>query len=613
MATHWITDALAGDDSIEFSMLQALLRDSSEPFAGAPEAVHERLALRSLQELSSLIPAGGDAAPATARVLRVDGARSCKDVFFRLATEIEISGKFKKDLLPPYRQDIQETIRTKKITLPETLLKGVDAWITSMTPHSQSEHNGTADQSLQNSHGCVNIVKPVFPTDNAEVQQETMTNSINEGETGNLQKDSSVPTSVLHQPCTPKSRSYVPLQEDTMDAVGLGARSRKRSLIVEGNMSVGFVLASAGCDTPLQGSIIESFSQFDKHDHTATVEPKSRRQKSPNLPHCADEGADDGGSSNQSSKVSSHEGLSAHATVTPGFDRISDVLPTDASEPGHLPECITAQDTTMISQPVCRKAHLSALQHERGEKVNQDLEDVSASTRPLEEDHVHGDLTLQSPSALLSVSCNGANQGSKSGTNLQPGTATEDSMAFEEQNADKSCLEFTGANKDPEKKQHAGDKGLVWFPPVDEADQEDSLTASNQSGGKRSSPPSRNMRHSKKMLQEKESAVPSKSGKGIAKQDQHMPTSPRKRSYVRPQKRYSNPLAPNSRRKRVNWTKEEEAILREAMEKFTPQDDARIPWIQIREYGRHVFHEERLPDDLRVKWRSMKGKELAGY
>jgi hypothetical protein len=66
----------------------ALLRDSSEPFAGAPEAVHERLALRSLQELSSLIPAGGDAAPATARVLRVDGARSCKDVFFRLATEV---------------------------------------------------------------------------------------------------------------------------------------------------------------------------------------------------------------------------------------------------------------------------------------------------------------------------------------------------------------------------------------------------------------------------------------------------------------------------------------------------------------------------------------------
>jgi hypothetical protein len=230
-----------------------------------------------------------------------------------------------------------------------------------MTPPTQLEHNGTGqcdnDQTLRSSHECVNQEKPVFPTDNAEVQQDTMANLVNESETGSL-------------------------------------------------------------------------------------------QKSPNLPHCADgEGADDGGSSNQSSKVSSHEGLSAHATVTPGFDRISDVLPTDASEPGHLPECITAQDTTKIQQPDSRKAHLSALQHERGEKVNQDLEDVSASIRPVEKDHVHGDLTLQSASALLSISCNGANQGSKSETNLQPGTATEDRMAFEEQSADKSLLEVSGGNK----------------------------------------------------------------------------------------------------------------------------------------------------------------------
>jgi hypothetical protein len=139
--------------------------------------------------------------------------------------------------------------------------------------------------------------------------------------------------------------------------------------------------------------------------------------------------------------------LEHNATVTSGFNRTSDVLPTDGSEPGHLPECITALDTTMISQPDSREAHLSALQHERGEKVDQDLEDVSASIRPVEKDHVHGDLTLQSASALLSISCNGANQGSKSETNLQPGTATEDRMAFEEQNADKSRLEVSGANK----------------------------------------------------------------------------------------------------------------------------------------------------------------------
>jgi hypothetical protein len=66
---------------------------------------------------------------------------------------------------------------------------------------------------------------------------------------------------------------------------------------------------------------------------------------------------------------------------------------------------------------------------------------VSANIGSVEKDHIHGDLTLPSASVLLSISCNGANQGSKYETNLQPGTATEDMMAFKEQNADKSHLE----------------------------------------------------------------------------------------------------------------------------------------------------------------------------
>ena len=44
------------------------------------------------------------------------------------------------------------------------------------------------------------------------------------------------------------------------------------------------------------------------------------------------------------------------------------------------------------------------------------------------------------------------------------------------------------------------------------------------------------------------------------------------------------------------------------MLKFTPKDDELIPWIQILEYGRNVFHKARLPSDLRVKWRNMKKK-----
>ncbi|ONM36695.1 TRF-like 10 [Zea mays] len=253
---------------------------------------------------------------------------------------------------------------------------------------------------------------------------------------------------------------YVPPQEDIIDDVGLGARYSERSPIVEGNMSVGSVLASDGCDVPLQGSITEPFFQQDKHDHTVIVGPKSCKRKSPILSYCADgDGADGGGSSNQSSKVSIREGPSTHATVTPGFDRISDVLPTDASESEHLPECITAQDTT-ISQPDSRKAHLSALQQERGEKVTQDLEDISANIGSVEKDHIHGDLTLPSTSVLLSISCNGANQGSKYETNLQPGTATE-KVLF--QNSDPASINkhsvLQNNNKtpvkDPEKKQQA--------------------------------------------------------------------------------------------------------------------------------------------------------------
>jgi hypothetical protein len=174
-----------------------------------------------------------------------------------------------------------------------------------------------------------------------------------------------------------------------------------------------------------------------------------------------------------------------------------------------LPECITAQDTT-ISQPDSRKAHLSALQQERGEKVTQDLEDISANIGSVEKDHIHGDLTLPSASVLLSISCNGANQGSKYETNLQPGTATE-KVLF--QNSDPASINkhsvLQNNNKtpvkDPEKKQQAVNEEARkeggndnsshetgassprrCDPPLNqdvEADQDDSLTTSNQYGG----------------------------------------------------------------------------------------------------------------------------------
>ncbi|EES04316.2 hypothetical protein BDA96_04G002100 [Sorghum bicolor] len=569
-ATAWIVDTIAGDDALDFSLLQALVRASSEQLAGAPEATRKRLALRSLLELSSLIPApaGGDADAAVKA--RVEGAQSAEAALFRVVREVERSGKLEKDLLPLFNQETHKTICTNKLTLPQTsvqLLEEVDPWIRSPTQHFQLEQN---------------------------------------------------------------------------------------------------------------------------------------------------------------------------ATVTLGFNRTSNVLPTDAPESGHLPEFITAQDTNMISQPDSREAHLNALQHERGEKVNQDLEDVSASIWPVEKDHVHGDLTLQSAGVLLSVSCNGANQGSKSETNLQPGAAAEDlsqqdlcikcgkdgqllecsgcslaahdscfgsSVTFEGtdlfycprccykkateayEKAKKTYYEareklaaFHGTehvskqhdeqlngvqpgapsrdghsngcdtskrnnihqneayhldrqDEEPHqlrKKQKVSARGngypkevlteKVPFQssclasmnkhsvlqnnsktPVEDAekkqqvgDRDDELEATD--AGKRSLPPWRNMR-------------PSKSRKGTAKQGQHVATSPRKRSSVHrhPQKRNSNPVAP-TRRERMAWSGAEEAMLREAMAKFAPENDAPIPWVRILGYGRSVFDMARLASDLRVKWRNMQKK-----
>ncbi|XP_040248992.1 uncharacterized protein [Aegilops tauschii subsp. strangulata] len=132
-----------------------------------------------------------------------------------------------------------------------------------------------------------------------------------------------------------------------------------------------------------------------------------------------------------------------------------------------------------------------------------------------------------------------------------------------------------------------------------ESSDEIEATSSNDSG-KQSSPPWRNMRHRKAKFQEKETVVSENSKKALGCQDQHMPSPSRKRN--------CNPLAPAGRRSKLCWTEEEEQALRDAMLKFTPKDDELIPWIQILEYGRNVFHKARLPSDLRVKWRNMKKK-----
>nr|CAB3455886.1 unnamed protein product [Digitaria exilis] len=417
-AAHWVADALAGDEALEFSVLKALVGASSESLAGAPEATRERVALRCLEEVSTVIAAGGDAA-ATAKALRADGARSCEDLLLQLVGEVGSSGNFEKDLLPPFSQDIQDIICIKKPTLPKTsfeLLREVDPEITHMAPPSQLEQNATSqfdnDQSLCSSQDHVNIEKPRLPGDNGELQKEAL-------------------------------------------------------------------------------------------------------------------------------------------------------------------------DTAMISQPHSNETHLSALQHDTGEKPNQDLDDVSAIIKPVEKDHFHEELTQQA-SVLPSIISNGAIQAGQFETNHQPGDTTEPTMVFEQQIFDKSHLEVSGASKVNQAlhdggihESHAVNDGLnAQTDPMPQACNitlHDKISeASYLSEG--------NTRENTTDIQ-KSASVPS-----------------------------SNPVAPSGRRSKLCWTEEEEAVLKEAMEKFTPQDDAPIPWVQILEYGRDVFHRTRLPPDLRVKWRSMKKK-----
>ncbi|CAN6180772.1 unnamed protein product [Urochloa humidicola] len=938
-AAHWVIDALAGDETLEFSVLKALVGASSESLAGAPEATRERVALRCLEEVSAVIAAGGDAA-ATAKVLRADGARSCEDLLLQLIGEVGSSGNLEKDLLPPFSQEIQNIIRIKKPALPETsfeLLREVDPEITSMALRSQLEQNGTTqldnDQFLSSSHDHVNIEKPRLPTENGDLQQEAQVNFVDKSDTRSMENDSVAPTSVLQQPCTFDSKRCNPPQEDAIGAASLGARSPEMSPIVEGDISVGTVPASASCDAALLRSITEPLSKHVMEDHNAMDQPQSHRKICPSQHHYIDgERPQNGSTSNLSSKDPRHEELSMHTTVNPDIDRSGDALPTNASES----EFVSARNTTNISQHDSSEAQMSALQHKSGEKVNQDLDDVSAIIQLVEKDHVHEELSLQAASVLPSTSCNGAIQGGKSETNHLSGNAAEHATVFGQQNVHKSHVEVsdvdevnqdlhdcsiqennavnggTNAQASPmsqacniyfrdkiseanylseentrknrtdvqkcgysasipgfardgdgkstmkiSNKENFGDTsveisvpssdvslrgtvagllamtdkmpfytkdqdindslgdlsqqdlcikcgkdgqllkcsscvltahdscfgssatfeetGLFYCPvcfctkateayqkakqtycearkklaaflgktrlvkqydeqpsgvmpeatnreghsngcdlskrknihqngagnlahrdeephqqskkqkinttgngcaeqvitekvpypnygvaPMNEhtilknssskqvqgtekqqqveskeavndnsshetrknqeveADREDGLanshqpddsdeleaTSSNDSGN-RSSPPWRDMRHKKARLHEKETMASSNSRK-TAQQDQHMPSSSKQRSYAYPQKRYSNPVAPSGRRTKLCWTAEEEAALKEAMEKFTPQDDTPIPWTQILEYSRDVFHRTRLPSDLRVKWRNMK-------
>ncbi|RLN09095.1 uncharacterized protein C2845_PM11G04940 [Panicum miliaceum] len=805
LAVQWVADALAADDTIDFSVIKALVGYSSEFLVGAPDAARERVALRCLQELAAFTVSDEDsvaeAAAAPSRMLRVDAARSCEDLLIELTGQVGSSISFEKDRILPFRKDIQDFICIKKPTLPGTsleLLREVDPEIQSVVAPSPVDHNGITkhnnNQSLCNvNHLRSNVEKPRPPTVSTELQPENLTHVVNETEIDNFQQCPIKPTVDFDQPCASDIRFYNQPQEDAINAASVGASTTEKNLSnVDSDMSVAAVSAavpaSASCNATSQGNIVEPLSKKDMVDKTTVVQPQPCKGKSSN--------PNDDGACDQSLKDPSHGNQTVQATMAPAFDRTNDVLPTDTSEASHL--------------------------------VNQNL-DGSASIPSVEKDPVHEGLTLRAASGIPSVTCNGAMQEDKSGTNHP---SREHTTMFEEQIGTKSQLEVSCADqnnhtvyddgtmlvkntvcgglnvqtapesrscnvtlhdkisdakslseqnietntaevqkrscsisvpnsshdgdrkraKQDSKKQTVGktvaetshvhnaddsfsgfdaaahllsmtgkmpfcsqveeandclgvsqeqdlcikcgkdgqllqcsscllsahdscfgssvtfeDSGQFYCPnnsnqphnsekdyhventearedtgnghssherrnssqnrctpaanPEVEADKEDVPTNSHQSedsdeieasssndSGKRSSPPWRTMKHHKGKPQEREATAASNSRKAFGQQDQHMPSPSGKRKYAYPPKRYSNPVAPTGRRSKLCWTEEEEAALRDAMEKFTPRDNGPIPWVHILEHGRNVFHKTRLPCDLRVKWRNMKKK-----
>ncbi|KAG2658682.1 hypothetical protein PVAP13_1KG293600 [Panicum virgatum] len=348
-------------------------------------------------------------------MLRVDAARSCEDLLIELTGQVGSSISFEKDRILPFRQDIKDFICIKKPTLPGTsleLLREVDPEIQSVVAPSPVDQTGFKkhdnNQSLCNvNHLHSNVDKPRPPTVNTELQPENLTHVDNETEIGDLQQCPIKPTVDFDQPCASDIRFYNQPQEDAINAARVGARTTEKDLSnVDSDMSVAAlsadVPASACSNATSQGNIVEPLSKKDMVDKATVVQPQPCKGKSSN-PNVD-------GTCDQSLKDPSHENQTVQATMSPAFDRTNDVLPTNTSEASHL--------------------------------VNQNL-DGSASIPPVEKDPVHEELTLRA-SGIPSVTCNGAMQEDKSGTNHP---STEHTTMFEEQIGTKSQLEVSCADK----------------------------------------------------------------------------------------------------------------------------------------------------------------------
>nr|CAB3449859.1 unnamed protein product [Digitaria exilis] len=573
LAAHWVADALAADETIDFSVIKALVGVSSEYLVGAPDATRERVALRCLQELATYAVAeeDGEAAAAAEQsgMLRVDAARSCEEVLVELTGKVGSSRSFDKDKILPFRQDIQNFISIKKPTLPETsleLLREVDPEIQSVASPSPVDQNGIKkhenNKPLCNAnHLYSNAEEPRLPLVSAELQPENLTNVVIVTEIGNFQRCPIEPTVDLDRPCASDSMIYNQPQEDAVNAASFGARSPEKNLSNVDSISdiaVSAGPASASCNTTLQENIEAPLSERDAVDKTTVVQSQHCKGDSQN--------PNDDGTSDQSLKDPSHERQSVQVTIAPAFDGSNVVLPTNASEANHL--------------------------------VNQDL-DGSASTPHIEKDPIHEELTLQAASKP-SVTCKDAMQEDNSGTNHPSCNTTEHTRMFEEEIGDKSQLESSCANKNnhtlyDDATMLEKNKKNSNQPHDAEKDHQVENTEARDTAGNGHSPHERGNSSQNR-------CSPAADPEVEADKDDAPTNSHRPEDSSEIEASSSNDSGKRSLDIMI-------CVIQEAMEKFTPRDNGDIPWVHILEYGRNVFHRTRLPCDLRVKWRNMKKKE----
>ncbi|KAK8688677.1 hypothetical protein V6N13_087427 [Hibiscus sabdariffa] len=69
------------------------------------------------------------------------------------------------------------------------------------------------------------------------------------------------------------------------------------------------------------------------------------------------------------------------------------------------------------------------------------------------------------------------------------------------------------------------------------------------------------------------------------------------------------PIASNGKRRPLPWTTEEVDMLKEGVRRFSLTANKNMPWRKILEFGHDVFDSNRIPVDLKDKWKKIMAKE----